>query len=115
MNNMTQTNQRMTGLGFFEGEIDGKDIKSGSIFVESALDETKSNAKGTRSVEHKVDMDLIKALMHNPMPMMVDLEFEHRVTRGAMSFRCINVLPKGVPQTTTVKSPLAGKATAAGF
>ena len=103
--NLTQSNQRMTGLGFFEGDIDGKEIKSGSIFIESNLDESKGNSKGMRTVEHKVDMDVVKALMHNPMPLMVDLEFEQRVTRGASTFRLINVKSLRAPETLSPPAP----------
>jgi hypothetical protein len=91
---MEMKGAHVTGLGFFDGDIDGKNIKSGSIFIEDDLDESKGNSKGKRTVEHKCDADIVKLLMQqNEFPMYADVKFGSQVTRGAQKFVVVGVRP----------------------
>lgn len=68
---------KVTGWKFFKGAIDGKDIDSGRVFVEVAIDDRRGNGKGTTTAEMRVpDAECIKRIAHLPLPSLFDLEIE---------------------------------------
>lgn len=76
---------KVTGIKFFKGNIDGKDIDSGKVFIEEALDFTTGRAKGYATMDYALaNADAAKGLMHNEFPLVCDVEFL-RVTNGDTS------------------------------
>lgn len=75
---------RVTGAKFFEGNIDGKSINSGKLYTECKLDDSRGNAKGYFCEEWKVTSELVKRILHLPMPFDAMLETE-RVGNGRES------------------------------
>jgi hypothetical protein len=82
------------GATFFDGQIDGKQLSSGSIFVEEQMDESTGNAKGFRTVEHKCkSADVVKSVFHNSFPMLADVSLDLIVKKGTQSFVVMKVEP----------------------
>ena len=82
------------GCAFFSGNIDGKEIDSGTLFVEEQLDEGSGRAKGFRTVEYKTpSADLVKAVQHNAFPMMAEITVETKVSKGASALVVVAVKP----------------------
>jgi hypothetical protein len=79
------TTEKVTGVKFFKGGIDGKDIDSGKVFIEEALDFTRGTAKGYATVDYSLaNAEAAKALMHNEFPLVCEVEMM-RVTNGDTS------------------------------
>ena len=94
---------KVLGVAFFFGPIDGKEIDSGTIFIEEALDETTERAKGFRSVEYKCPNHLLaKALLHNTFPIIADVSFESKVTKSGTSMAIVAVKPLQLAPTQKV-------------
>jgi hypothetical protein len=74
----------LIGAKFFEGTIDGKVINSGKLYTNCNLDDSRGNAKGCFSEEWKVTSDLVKRVLHLPMPFEAILETQ-RVGNGRES------------------------------
>lgn len=73
---------KITGAKFFNGNIDGKTIDSGKIYVEEQLDFTTGRAAGYASQEYALgSADAVKSLIHNPFPFVAEVDFL-RVTNG---------------------------------
>lgn len=76
---------KVTGVKFFKGNIDSKDIDSGKVFIEESLDFTTKRAKGYATQEYSLaDAAQAQGLMHNEFPMICEVEFI-RVTNGDVS------------------------------
>lgn len=76
---------KVTGVKFFKGNIDSKDIDSGKVFIEEQLDFTRKTAKGYATQEYALaDAAQAQALMHNEFPFVAEVEFL-RVTNGDVS------------------------------
>lgn len=76
---------KVTGVKFFKGDIDGKDIDSGKVFIEEHLDFTTGRAKGYATQDYSLaDASAAKGLMHNEFPIVCEVEFQ-RVTNGDVS------------------------------
>lgn len=81
---------KVTGVKFFKGDIDGKGIDSGKVFIEESLDFTTGRAKGYATQEYSLGKaELAQALMHNEFPMLCEVEFL-RVTNGDVSKNIVN-------------------------
>lgn len=88
------TKAKITGVAFFAGNIDGKDLDSGTLFVEEPMDESTERAKGFRSVEYKAPSSaLIKAIIHNSFPLIAELSVESKITKGGSSLIVVAVKP----------------------
>ena len=76
---------KVTGVKFFKGDIDGKGIDSGKVFIEESLDFTTKRAKGYATQEYSLaDAAAAQRLMHNEFPLIAEVEFL-RVTNGDIS------------------------------
>ena len=76
---------KVCGIKFFKGDIDGKDIDSGKVFIEEQLDFTTGRAKGYATQDYALaNAEAAKALMHNEFPIVCEVEFI-RVTNGDTS------------------------------
>lgn len=81
---------KVTGVKFFKGDIDGKGIDSGKVFIEESLDFTTGRAKGYATQEYSLGKaELAQALMHNEFPLLAEVEFL-RVTNGDVSKNIVN-------------------------
>lgn len=91
---------KVMGVKFFKGDIDGKGIDSGKIFVEEALDFTTGRAKGYASQEYSLGKaELAQAIMHHEYPLIAEVEFL-RVTNGDTSKNIVtNLRPIERPVT----------------
>lgn len=102
---------KVTGVKFFAGNIDGKDIDSGKIFVEELLDFTRKTAKGYATQEYSLaDSSAAKKLMEMEFPAVCEVEFS-RVTNGdvskniVMAVRPLQTEPRrGVSASEAVKA-----------
>ena len=64
-----QLDALIKGAGFFVGDIEGKHIDNGSVFIEEPFDSSKPNYKGFRTVEYKCTRsEIVKPLMHLEFP-----------------------------------------------
>lgn len=73
---------KVTGVKFFDDDINGQKIDSGSVFVEESLDFTSGRAKGKATQKYALaNANAAKAIMHNEFPLICEVEFV-RVTDG---------------------------------
>lgn len=73
---------KIMGVKFFSGNIDGKIIDSGKVYIEEALDFTTGRAKGYASQEYSLgNAEAAQAIMHLEFPFPGEVEFM-RVTNG---------------------------------
>lgn len=73
---------KVCGVKFFKGDIDGKGIDSGKVFIEEPLDFTTGRAKGYATQEYAIGKaDAAMAIMHLEFPLLAEVEFM-RVTNG---------------------------------
>ncbi len=90
---------KVTGITFFEGNIDSKDIDSGSVFIEEHLDESTGRSKGMATQKYPLGKAAnAKAIMHNSFPLICEVEFR-RVTNGNVSKNTVHsIKPISTPQ-----------------
>lgn len=70
------------GAGFFEGEVEGKEYKTGQVFIEEEFDRSKPEYKGFRTVEYKcLDSGVVKPLMHLPFPITAEVSMDLSATK----------------------------------
>jgi hypothetical protein len=87
------------GVSFFDGEIDGKRIESGSVFIEEELDARNGNAKGIRTVDYKTTAAVVKKAIHNEFPCTCDVTFGMKTTKNGNTVEVRELVPVGrVPQ-----------------
>jgi hypothetical protein len=73
---------KVTGVKWFTGNIDGKDIDSGTVFVEERLDDRRGTAKGYAATAYKLGgAATAQALAKREFPLLCEVEFE-RVSNG---------------------------------
>ncbi|WP_321875630.1 hypothetical protein [Burkholderia cenocepacia] len=97
----------ITGLKFWVGNLDGKDINSAGIFVEKRL--RGETAKGTCSTELKVESsEIIKSVWHLPTPFEAEVTMEQTTNGKAggdreivTSIKPIAIDTKGAKQTAS--------------
>jgi metal-dependent HD superfamily phosphatase/phosphodiesterase len=83
---------KVTGVKYYDDEIDGKSIDSGSVFVEESLDITSGRAKGRATQKYPLaNSQAAKAIMHNEFPLVCEAEFI-RVTDGIKSKTVVNAI-----------------------
>ena len=76
---------KVTGVKFYKGSIDGKDIDSGKVYIEEMLDFTTGMAKGYATMRYSLaDAAAAQGLMHNEFPLVCDVDFM-RVTNGEVT------------------------------
>lgn len=76
---------KVTGVKFYRGDIDGKEIDSGKVFIEESLDFTTGRAKGYATQDYNLgSAEAAKAIMHNEFPLLCEVDFL-RVTNGDVS------------------------------
>lgn len=89
-----EKDQVISGIAFFDGEIDGKKLDSGTLFILQELDGKNKNAKGQRTVEKKCDSaEIVKAIMHLEFPVKCKVIYEERVTKAAEKLIVISCRP----------------------
>lgn len=100
--------QVVSGIAYFDGNIDGKQLNSGTLFILQELDNSKGTANGERTVEKKCDSaDIIKRLMHNEFPLKCKITYEERVSKGAermIVIQCVPVGPAKMPGNPVPKA-----------
>lgn len=89
---MTIQREKITGITFFKGTVDGKDNDSGSVYIEEQLDFTTGRSKGYTSTKYKIGLaEAAKSFMHLETPFMADVEWV-QVTNGNTTKRVIKSL-----------------------
>jgi hypothetical protein len=82
------------GVSYFDGTIDGKQLNSGSVFIEEEMDDKNGNAKGFRTVEHKCSSaDVVKRIIHNDFPAKCEIVLDLLVKKGTHSFVVSDIRP----------------------
>lgn len=96
---------KVTGVKWFKGNIDGKDIDSGTVFVEERLDDRRGTAKGYAATPYKVGASAIaQALSKREMPLLCDVDFD-RVSNGKDSETIIAHIQPHEPVRAGVAAP----------
>lgn len=73
---------KVVGAKWFKGSIDGKDLDSGTVFVEERLDDRRGTAKGYAATPYKLANSAhAQALAKNEFPLICEVEFE-RMANG---------------------------------
>ncbi len=89
-----EKDQVVSGVAFFDGQIDGKQLNSGTLFILQELDGKNKNAKGSRTVEKKCDSDqVVKSIMHLEFPLKCRIIYEERVSKSAERLVVISCRP----------------------
>ena len=79
-----QTQVKVMGIKFFNDEIEGKLINQTTIYVETALDDSRGSAKGFAVSEYKYpDSSLFESIKHLNYPLDAQLDLEI-VTSGKL-------------------------------
>lgn len=77
-----QEKVKVTGAKWFKGEIDGKKMNTGTIFIEEVLDDRRGTAKGYACTPYRLtDSHIAEALAQNTFPLVCLVEFQ-RMTNG---------------------------------
>lgn len=71
------------GVSFFDGVIDGKEIKSGTVYIEEQMDEKAGTSKGFRTVAFPSTPEAVKKVFDNEFPINADVTFSMKVTKNA--------------------------------
>lgn len=67
---------KVTGVKFFDGNVDGKNIDSGTVFIEQLLDFRNGTAKGFAATAYPLASSKeAKALMNHEYPLVCEVEF----------------------------------------
>lgn len=89
-----EKDQVVNGISYFEGEIDGKQLNSGTLFVLQELDSKSGKAKGQRTVEKKCESsDIVKRILHLEFPITCHLVYEERVSKSSEKLIVIDCRP----------------------
>lgn len=85
------------GVSFFDGEIDGKKIKSGSLHIEEAFGSADPNSKGFKTVQYSVaDPELVRPFMQSLFPVHAEVDFEINATKAGTKINVVG-LREGKP------------------
>lgn len=96
MAELFEKDQVVSGITFFDGNIDGKALNSGTIYILNELDTSRDNSKGSRTVETKCDSsEVVKRLMHLEFPLKCKVTYELRVTKAAEKMVVVDCKPLG--------------------
>jgi len=83
---------KVTGVKFFDGNVDGKNIDSGTVFIEQLLDFRNGTAKGCAVTAYPLASSKeAKALMNHDFPLTCEVEFL-RLTTGKGDKTVVNSL-----------------------
>lgn len=89
---MTMQREKVTGITFYDGKIDGELKDSGSLYIEEQLDFTTGRSKGYTSTKYKLaSAKDAKALMHLELPFVAEVEWI-QVTNGNVTKRVIKAI-----------------------
>jgi hypothetical protein len=73
---------KVIGTKWFKGNIDGKDLDSGTVYIEERLDDRRGTAKGYAASAYKVSSSAVaQTLAKREFPLVCNVEFD-RVTNG---------------------------------
>jgi hypothetical protein len=73
---------KVTGVKWFEGNIDGKSYNNGTAYVEERLDDRRGTAKGRASTPYKLSSAAAaQVLAKREFPLICEVEWD-RVTDG---------------------------------
>lgn len=87
---------KVTGAKWFKGNIDGKDLDSGTVFIEERLDDRRGTAKGYACTAYKLSSSArAEAIAKGEFPMLCEVEFE-RMTNGKGDSENVIVLIKPI-------------------
>ncbi|SMB28123.1 conserved protein of unknown function [Sterolibacterium denitrificans] len=93
---MFEKEQVISGVAFFDGNIDGKQLNSGTLFILQELDSSKGTAKGQRTVEKKCDSaEIVKRIQHLEFPLRCKVTYEERVSKGSERMVVVDCVPIG--------------------
>ncbi|KAF7600096.1 MAG: hypothetical protein CGU28_02190 [Candidatus Dactylopiibacterium carminicum] len=92
-------NDIIKGANFFTGEIDGKQMDSGAIWIEEPLDESRGTSKGWRTVEYRcASSQIVKNLMEMQFPISAEVHFELVTGKRDQKITVVEIVPiKPVP------------------
>jgi len=97
----------VSGVSFFSGVIDGKELDSGTMFILEELDTKNGNANGSRTTENKCSSsETVKRIIKNTFPCKFKLVYERQVTKGGEKLIIIDARPMGSPLIGSDKEQL---------
>ena len=89
-----ETTAMVSGVNFFNGVIEGKELDSGTLFILEELDVKNGNSKGSRTTENKaVNSEVVKRLINNEFPLKCRLVYDRQVTKNGEKMIVIDAKP----------------------
>lgn len=80
------------GVSFFDGEIDGKKIKSGSLHIEESFSSADQNSKGFKTVPYTVaDPEHVRHLMQREFPIHAEVDLEINATKAGTKINIVSI------------------------
>lgn len=67
---------KVSGVKWFVGEIDGKKIDTGTVYLDEKLDDRRGTAKGRACTPYKVSSAVAMTLAKRDFPIECEIEFE---------------------------------------
>jgi hypothetical protein len=102
-----ETDAVVSGVSFFSGVIDGKELDSGTMFILEELETKNGNANGSRTTENKcMSSETVKRIIKNTFPCKFKLVYERQVTKGGEKLIIIDARPIGSPHVGTDKESM---------
>jgi len=95
MNTWLKAGTIVKGVSFFDGVIDGKEIRSAVIYIEEQMDEKSGREKGFRTVAYKSTPDVVKRIIHLEFPITAEVAFVMKVTKNNNEVAVEDVKPTG--------------------
>ncbi len=106
-----ETEAVISGVSFFSGVIDGKELDSGTVFILEELETKNGNANGSRTTENKTaSSETVKRIIKNTFPCKFKLVYERQVTKGGEKLIVIDARPIGSPHVGADFPPKEKKA-----
>ena len=94
-----ETEAVVSGVTFFNGVIDGKELDSGTMYILEELETKNGNANGSRTTENKcASSETVKRILKNTFPCKFKLVYERQVTKGGEKLIVIDARPIGSPR-----------------
>jgi len=85
---------QVKGVAFFDGTVEGTEYKTGTVFIDEPLDESKNNAKGSRSVAYPAtDSEVIKRIFNQQFPLTAKVVIETQTMKKTQRLVVSSVVP----------------------